>query len=176
MTWKAEKVVGLIDQLAVADYDEHSPFPGQPNGIEGLKARTAGLLAAFKPVFTLHEVVAEGDTVVVYWTNTGTHSGPFMGIPPTGRTVKISGVDIYRIRDGKMAEHWHVVGLSQADFDGVQEPRSKSKPGNNHWLIAPAVSIRARARAAAAHRGDPRARPHPVVVGRARDRSRGPLV
>ena len=101
--------VGLIDQLAIADYDEHSPFPGQPNGIEGLKARTAGLLAAFKPVFILHEVVAEGDTVVVYWTNTGTHSGPFMGIPPTGRTVKISGVDIYRIRDGKMAEHWHVV-------------------------------------------------------------------
>ena len=101
--------VSLLDQLAVADYDEHSPFPGQPNGIEGLKARVGGLLAAFEPVFTLHEVIGEGDKVVVYWTNTGKHSGPFMGIPPTGKTVTISGIDIHKIRDGKLAEHWHVV-------------------------------------------------------------------
>ena len=101
--------VGLLDQLAVPDYDEHSPFPGQPNGIEGLKARAGAILAAFRPVFTLHELVAEADTVVAYWTNTGTHRGEFMGIPPSGRTVTISGVDIHRLRDGRMSEHWHVI-------------------------------------------------------------------
>jgi len=101
--------LGLLDQLATPDYDEHSPFPGQPNGIEGLKARVGAIIGAFSPVFTLNEVLAEGDTVVVYWTNTGTHQGEFMGIPPTGRTVTVSGVDIHRLRDGRMAEHWHVI-------------------------------------------------------------------
>jgi len=101
--------VGLLDELAVPDYDEHSPFPGQPNGIEGLKARIGAILASFRPVFTLHELIADGETVVAYWTNTGTHQGEFMGIPPSGRTVTISGVDIHRLRDGRMAEHWHVI-------------------------------------------------------------------
>jgi steroid delta-isomerase-like uncharacterized protein len=101
--------VGLLDELAVPDYDEHSPLPGQPNGIEGLKARVGAILAAFHPVFALHEVLAEDDTVVAYWTNTGTHTGEFMGIPPSGRIVTISGVDIHRLRDGRMAEHWHVI-------------------------------------------------------------------
>ena len=101
--------VGLLDELAVPDYDEHGPFPGQPNGIEGLKARIGAILASFRPVFTLHELIADGETVVAYWTNTGTHQGEFMGIPPSGRTVTISGVDIHRLRDGRMAEHWHVI-------------------------------------------------------------------
>ena len=104
-----EARLDLLDQLAVTDYDEHSPFPGQPNGIEGLRARAGGLIGAFRPRFTLHELVAEGDTVVAYWTNTGTHSGEFMGMPPTGRTVTISGIDVHRLRDGRLAEHWHVV-------------------------------------------------------------------
>jgi predicted ester cyclase len=102
--------VEILDELAVSDYDEHSPFPGQPNGLEGLKARAGALLSAFNPyVFTIRDLVAEGDTVVAHWTNVATHSGSFMGIPPTGRVLTISGIDIHRLRDGKMAEHWHVV-------------------------------------------------------------------
>ena len=58
--------IALLDELAVPDYDEHSPFPGQPNGIEGLKARVGAILASFHPVFTLHELIAEGETVVAY--------------------------------------------------------------------------------------------------------------
>jgi predicted ester cyclase len=46
---------------------------------------------------------------VVRWTNSGTHSGDFLGIPATGRTVSFAGIDIYRVEDGKLAEHWHVV-------------------------------------------------------------------
>ena len=101
--------IALLDELALPDYDEHSPFPGQPNGIEGLKARVGAILASFHPVFALHELIGEDETVVAYWTNTGTHTGEFMGIPPRGRTVTISGVDIHRFRDGRMAEHWHVI-------------------------------------------------------------------
>jgi predicted ester cyclase len=116
----------VLDELAVADYDEHSPFPGQPNGFEGLRARASALLAAFNPyAFTILDVVAEGDKVVVYWSNTATHSGPFMGIPPAKRVMTISGIDIHLMRDGKMAEHWHVVEelqmLQQLGFVPVPE-------------------------------------------------------
>jgi steroid delta-isomerase-like uncharacterized protein len=102
--------VDLIDQLAVEDYVENDPFPGQGNGRSDLKARAEAILGAFNPVrFTLEDVVAEGDRVVVRWSQVGTQSGPFMGMPPSGRGYRINGIDIHALRDGRMAEHWHVV-------------------------------------------------------------------
>ena len=98
-----------LDELAVADYEEHDPLPGQGEGREGLRDRARTLVHAFSPQFTIEDVIAEGDRVVVRWTNSGTHSGDFLGIPATGRTVSFAGIDIYRVEDGKLAEHWHVV-------------------------------------------------------------------
>lgn len=99
----------LLDQLAVPDYVEHNPLPGQAKEREGLKQRVDMLKAAFAPNFTVEDVIAEGDRVVVRWTNRGTHVREFFGIPPTGKTVVITGIDIHRLQDGKMAEHWHNV-------------------------------------------------------------------
>lgn len=100
----------LIDELAVEDYVENDPFPGQGNGRRDLKARGQLILGAFNPVrFTVEDVVAEGDRVVVRWSQVGTHSGPFMGMTPTGREYGINGIDIHALRNGRMAEHWHVV-------------------------------------------------------------------
>lgn len=102
----------LIDQLAVEDYVEHDPFPGQGNGRADLKARVQAILAAFSPLqFRLEDLVAEEDRVVARWSQTGTHTGPFLGIPPTRRQFTITGIDIHQLRDGRMAEHWHVVDL-----------------------------------------------------------------
>ncbi len=102
--------VELLDQLAVEDYVEHDPFPGMGNGRSDLKARVGAILGAFNPVkFTIEDLVAEGDRVVVRWSQTGTQSGNFMGIPPTGKQFTIAGIDIHEVRDGRMAEHWHVV-------------------------------------------------------------------
>ena len=102
----------LVDQLAVEDYIEHDPFPGQGNGRSDLKARVRLILDAMNPVtFTVEDMVAEGDRVVVRWSQSATQTGPFMGIPPTGRTANFSGIDIHRFRDGRMAEHWHVIDL-----------------------------------------------------------------
>ncbi|POX56254.1 hypothetical protein C3489_05915 [Streptomyces sp. Ru71] len=99
----------VIDELALPDYEEHDPLPGQGQGREGLKGRVTMLVEGLSPTFTLDDIIAEGDRVVVRWTNNATHSGTFLGIPPTGRTCTVAGIDIYRLDGNRLAEHWHVV-------------------------------------------------------------------
>ncbi len=107
-----QRNVDLVDELAVEDYVEHDPFPGQGNGRGDLKARVQAILSAFNPVrFAQEDLVSEGDRVVVRWTQTGTHSGNFMGMPPTGKQFTIAGIDIHDVKAGRMAEHWHVVDM-----------------------------------------------------------------
>ena len=101
--------VEAIGQLVSDDYEEHNPLPGQGSGREGVLTRFAMIAGALAPRFTIEDVVAEGDRIVVRWTNAGTHVGEFAGIPPTGKPFTISGIDIYRIVDGKLCEHWDVV-------------------------------------------------------------------
>jgi steroid delta-isomerase-like uncharacterized protein len=101
--------VTVVDELATPDYEEHDPIPGQGTGRDGLRDRVQMLVDAFGQRFTVEDTIAEGDRVVVRWTGSGTHVGAFMGIPPTGKSFTIAGIDIYRMADGKMAEHWHVV-------------------------------------------------------------------
>ncbi len=103
------KNLASLDEIAVADYEEHDMLPGQGRGLSGLRERVTMLDQALDPRFTIEDVIAEGDRVVVRWTNSGTHVGEFFGAPATGKSFTIAGVDIYRIQDGKMAEHWHVV-------------------------------------------------------------------
>lgn len=51
-------------------------------------------------------MIAEGEKVVVRWTATGTHKGELFGIPVTGKRIKVVGVDIFRVEDGKLKELW----------------------------------------------------------------------
>jgi steroid delta-isomerase-like uncharacterized protein len=101
--------VGALDEMAVADYQEHDPLPGQGTGLQGLKDRVTMLKSGLDSRFTIEDLIAEGDKVVVRWTNSGTNVGEFLGVPPTGKRFTIAGIDIHRLQDGKMAEHWHVV-------------------------------------------------------------------
>jgi steroid delta-isomerase-like uncharacterized protein len=101
--------VDALDEMAAADYEEHDPLPGQGTGRQGLKDRVSMIREAFGQRFTIEDMVAEGDRVVVRWTGSGIHTGEFMGIPPTGKSFTIAGIDVHRIEDGRLAEHWHVV-------------------------------------------------------------------
>ena len=101
--------VQAIDELAVTGYNEHDPLPGQREGREGLKDRVSMLADGLAPTFTIEDIIAEGDRVVVRWTSSARHVGDFLGIPPTGRSCAIAGIDIYRLEDGRLAEHWHVI-------------------------------------------------------------------
>jgi steroid delta-isomerase-like uncharacterized protein len=101
--------VEAMGDLVTAAYVEHDPLPGQGEGREGVLDRFSILTGALAPRFTLEDVIAEGDKVVVRWTNDGTHVGEFAGIPATGRSFTIAGIDIYRVEGERLAEHWHVI-------------------------------------------------------------------
>ncbi len=105
------------------DYLEHDPLPGQGTGRDGAIDRFTLLVDALAPHFTVEDVITEGDRVVVRWTNAGTHIGEFAGVPATGRTFTIAGIDIYRVED-KLVEHWHVVDqLAMLGQRGSSLPR-----------------------------------------------------
>jgi steroid delta-isomerase-like uncharacterized protein len=102
---QAEKVGDLV----TANYIEHDPLPGQGVGRDGAIDRFSILIDALAPHMTVEDVVEAGDRVVVRWTNSATHVGDFAGIPATGKTFTVPGVDIYRCEGDLLAEHWHVV-------------------------------------------------------------------
>ncbi len=76
-------------------------------GIEVLEERVTGGHAAFSDLhFVAEDVIAEGDKVVIRWRQTGTNTGTYMGHPPTHRTLETTGINIFRIVSGKIAEVW----------------------------------------------------------------------
>jgi steroid delta-isomerase-like uncharacterized protein len=100
-----KKNLAVTDEIAVEDFVELDPLPGQGPGREGLKQILAVLFAAFPDQqWTLEEQAAEGEKVWSRFTWRGTHRGEFMGIPPTGRAVAVKGMVIDRFVDGKWTE------------------------------------------------------------------------
>jgi steroid delta-isomerase-like uncharacterized protein len=53
-------------------------------------------------------LIVEGDKVVMRFTVAGTHKGPLMGIPATGKSYKAPGISVFRLANGKIVEHWGV--------------------------------------------------------------------
>ncbi len=103
--------LNVLDEITVENYAENDPLPGQGTGRSGLADRVTMLRVGLAPRFTLHDVIIDGDRAAVRWTNEGTHVGEFFGIPATGNAFTISGIDVYRLEHGKLAEHWHVVDV-----------------------------------------------------------------
>jgi steroid delta-isomerase-like uncharacterized protein len=99
-----------IKSFVTRDFIDHNPSPGHTGkGLDDLTAQLNEMLTAM-PDFhvTTDLMVAEEDKVVAYLTMTGTNSGPFGNMPATNKSVKINGVDIVQIKDGKAIERWGV--------------------------------------------------------------------
>ena len=80
---------------------------GMQPGLEGaIAVHQKTLLGMPDYLTTIEDLIAEGDKVVARVTMTGTHTGDFWGIPPTGRRVNLTAIYIARIADGKIVEHW----------------------------------------------------------------------
>jgi predicted ester cyclase len=99
--------LAIADELVRSDFINHEMPPGMVNrGPESLRQVAMMLRTAFPDLhFIIEELVAEGDTVVGRMTMTGTHQGDFVGIAPTGRSVRQAQVHFVRYLDGKAIEH-----------------------------------------------------------------------
>jgi steroid delta-isomerase-like uncharacterized protein len=99
---------GRIDEAAQfvwEDVVEQVPFPGQGPGLAGLQDVLRGMRIAFPDLFFgIEEQIAEGDKVLTRFEWTGTHRGAFLGVPATGRPVKVWGMVIDRFQDGRIKE------------------------------------------------------------------------
>jgi steroid delta-isomerase-like uncharacterized protein len=103
-----------VDELLADDFVPHTwgkTGAGKEELIEAIKRVQAGLSDAR---MTIEDMIGEGDRVAVRLTSHAVQTGPFMGLPPSGKPYTIGEIHIFRIRDGKVAEHWH-----EADFMGM---------------------------------------------------------
>jgi steroid delta-isomerase-like uncharacterized protein len=99
--------VAVAERIIHPDFFDHTNPPGMQRGLDGHKAIVALFRTAFPDQWwQIEDLIAEGDKVVARTTMTGTHLGDFFGIPPTGRSVTLTGVHVMRVADGKIVEHW----------------------------------------------------------------------
>ncbi len=99
-----------MDRLFTIDVVDHAPWPGQTADVAGFKAGLAEMRASF-PDFhmSVERTVIQGDLVAVHFTISGTQLGEFMGTPASSKTFEIEAMDILRMTDGRIAEHWGVI-------------------------------------------------------------------
>jgi steroid delta-isomerase-like uncharacterized protein len=110
-----------VDELLTDDFVPHTwPFSG--DGKADLKAAIERVSKGLSdPVFTIEDMIAEDDRVAVRLTAGARQTGPFMSMPPSDRSYSIGEIHIFRIREGKVTEHWH-------QFDGMGMMRQLAPP------------------------------------------------
>ena len=93
--------------LDPAFVDHDPPVPGASDGREGLRQAAVRMRHAMPDWHSdLDQLVAEGDIVVERFTASGTHRGDLMGVPPTGRTLVLAGINVFRIEGDRIVERW----------------------------------------------------------------------
>ena len=101
--------LGAADELIAADAVDHCEPAGTDCRAHFRQVATM-LRGAFPDLrMEIVDLVAEGESVAVRMTMTGTHRGPFMGIPPTGRHFAVEQMRIMDFRDGQMTDSWAVI-------------------------------------------------------------------
>jgi steroid delta-isomerase-like uncharacterized protein len=103
----------VADEIMADDYIENgaAPFqnraPGRANGPESTRRTAQWLLGAFPDLqIEIQQVIAEGDLVAARSIMRGTYQSNFMGIPPTGQSFEATRTDVFRVSEGRLAEHW----------------------------------------------------------------------
>ncbi|SRR5579883_1670988 len=99
------------------DFVEHYGPPGLPGGAAGIGALVKTFTDNFAGYrFDIEEMLAEGDKVMVRGWGVGTHTGTFLGIPPTGKEVRFRAAHVFAVADGKLIARWaypDMLGLLQ---------------------------------------------------------------
>lgn len=101
---------GRIDDSAAfldPGYRRHLGPGSEPLDVEGQRERLLSFRTAFPDArLAIEQMISEGDLVAFRFTLAGTHQGVFQGIAPTGRRVEVPGLDMVRLRNGRLTEHW----------------------------------------------------------------------
>jgi steroid delta-isomerase-like uncharacterized protein len=104
-----------VEKYFAPSYRRHLTATSTPLTREEQRQRASRLRAAFPDAeVTLEDIFAEGDRVAHRLTIRGTHTGEFLGVPASGRSVAVSFIAIVRIADGQLVEEWG--GLDQPDL------------------------------------------------------------
>ena len=117
--------------LLAPGYVAHVPAaPGPLEGLEAWRQFTGPFVEAFPDLrLTVEDIMAEGDMVAARVAFDGTHRGEFQGIPPTGKEVAFTSIEVNRVVDAKVEAHWveiDLLGLMQ-QLGAIPEPRHSSE-------------------------------------------------
>ena len=116
-----DRVINGRDLDAVAD------FFADERMVEGVRKGCFSYFEAFPDMHvSLDELIAEGESVFLRSTLTGTHDGEYKGIPATGRHVATECAEVFRIRDGKFAGYWCLTNVAGLMRQLTEEPAAVS--------------------------------------------------
>jgi hypothetical protein len=108
----AELISKTIDEFVQPDALIRTPLPLHTTGAEALKEVFTRLHRVYSDLHvTIEDLIEEGDKVVSRNTVTGTQQGDYMGVPPTGKSVRYDEIFVFRFVDGRIAETWGVVDV-----------------------------------------------------------------
>lgn len=97
----------LAEEVVSPDYVDHEAPPGTPAGPEGANAVLRWLRGAFNDLsYEVMDAFGDGDRVAIRLITRGTHTGEFMGKSATGHPFEMEAIHLYRIENGRIAEHW----------------------------------------------------------------------
>lgn len=123
--------VGVLDEILTEDYVDHSMPPGFPPNADGVRALFPQLKTAMPDARHAIELeLLDRDYVVHHVRSQGTNTGPLFGtLPATGRSAVWNEMHIFRLRDGRIAEHWGVVKVDSIWVQlGLVEPPAGPVP------------------------------------------------
>lgn len=110
--------VSLVPKFVSSDYVEIYNGTLYPLGVEGAKEHILGVRRTYPDIkLSINQQIAEDDFVATCYTMTGTHSGSWLGIKPTGKTIMVTGVNIDKVIDGKIVEHGGVANMFEGLLD-----------------------------------------------------------
>jgi predicted ester cyclase len=128
----------LADELLTPDTEVHVPFADPGSGPQALKKIVGGLREGFPDLhLEIDEIIGADDLVAVSWHSTRqTHLGAYRGLPPTRKAVRISGIDMMRLRDGRVSMFsMHLDELGAVRQMGVVPPEGISSAGRAAFVL-----------------------------------------
>ena len=109
--------LAAADAILAPEFSLHTPLPTPGPGIEAMNNVITTCRAAFQGLnVTIDDIMADGDKITARFTARGMHKGEFMGLPPTGKAITMTGIEIFRVKEGKITELWgeaNLMGLMQ---------------------------------------------------------------